>query len=824
MAQISFFGLSAVLVALALFVWRAKPGNQINRWFAVQTVFFASWVFGIGGLQGGIHLDVWGRFTFASASLIPAAFLAFTQCYPTPSRWPQPLLSRTIFAIAVAFAVLSLTTPLLVYDVSVGPEGLVRRTGPLYPAFSVYFLITWLAALCVFVRKWLNSRGRARAQLQYLGTGIIISGAGGIGVNLLLPLITGRSTYSWMGPYFSLVFVAMVAHAIIRHRLMDLRLAINRSLAYAVAIVCVSAVIITLGRFAVRGWTAGTVPLPHDVLVILVVGLLMLSTPIQSLFDRLIDPYLYRGRIEYPSALREATHRLSRLMQPAELAAELRQILTAAFVPDSFAMLVKPFEAHALDHLGEDTPAVVDLLTIAILTTDRSSPSVLMVNPGDETGPSKIAHDALRASGIEIVVTLGRRGQLLGAILLGPRKSGDTYFAKDLAFIESLAELASIALDNALLYRQRIQILEYSERLLESLDSAVVAVDVVGKIASFNPAAKTLLGLRDATRGAPLDAVPPEIGWALALAIRGSSAPREVEAKIDHEARGLLPVILSTAVLHDDRQEITGALVVVTDLSTVKALERNQRRVEHLALMARFYAGIAHEIRSPLTSISNFIAMLPDRFNDPEYRDTAVRLLPIEVARIVRLADRLRLMAPSEGGTLTRVALGRLLSDIVAIHTSAAEEQGVKILLHCPEELPRILGDTGQLIQLFVNLLNNAAEAMLAGGLVLIEVVHISERSGSELIRVRVIDDGVGISPTLRNRIFQPFFTTKPAGTGLGLPICREIADFHHARLELLPQSSGRGTIAQIEFPCLALEATDQHESFDSRGARGSHA
>src|SRR5439155_11644500 len=106
-----------------------------------------------------------------------------------------------------------------------------------------------------------------------------------------------------------------------------------------------------------------------------------------------------------------------------------------------------------------------------------------------------------------------------------------------------------------------------------------------------------------------------------------------------------------------EQQAVAGALAVVTDLSAVKALEKNQRRIEHFAIMARFYAGIAHEIRNPLAAISNFISMLPDRFDDPEYRDTAVRLLPIEVNRIVRLADRPRLMAPSAGGTPARVLL-----------------------------------------------------------------------------------------------------------------------------------------------------------------------
>src|SRR5262249_12660539 len=149
----------------------------------------------------------------------------------------------------------------------------------------------------------------------------------------------------------------------------------------------------------------------------------------------------------------------------------------------------------------------------------------------------------------------------------------------------------------------------------------------------------------------------------------------EVEVTIDHVVKGVLHVILSTAVLHDDQKRISGALVVATDLSAVKALERNQRRVEHLAIMARFYAGIAHEIRNPLAAISNLVALLPDRFDDPKSRDPAAPLLPMKVSRIVRPADRPRLMAQSEGGKLSIVAIPPLLHDIVAIHSPTAHEQ-----------------------------------------------------------------------------------------------------------------------------------------------------
>jgi signal transduction histidine kinase len=794
--------LATVLCALAIFVWRARSHSNVNRYFAIYTVTMAGWILGIAGLHGGHHLEMWGRFTFASASTMPAAFLAFTQCYPTPSRWPPPWLLRLAFGLGIAFGFLSLTTPLVVYDVTLTSEGLTRKPGLLYPGYSAYFLIGWTSALAVFLVKWRRASGLSRAQLQYLGAGVVIPVAGGIATNLVLPLLTGRSTFSWLGPYFSLLLVGIVGHAIIRHRLMDLRIAIHRGLAYGILALAIFALLLSVRHLA--GWSDRSIHLQADTFLLVLVGLAMLTSPVQNVVNRLIDPYLFRGRIEYTSALRDATRRLSHLMQPRQLADELREILTQAVVPERFVMAARPSEAGPFEQLTDESTDSNELIAVAALLFKTPSSSALMVNPEAVQGAQRVAHERLRSAGIELVMTLGRRAQLLGVVLLGPRRSGDAYFTQDLTFIESLTELTSIALENALLYRQRIQILEYSNRLLESLNSAVVAIDVAGTLTSFNPISNSLLGLNDRDKELSLTALPSEVAWALAFAITKSWNPRDVEVTIDHPTRGHLPVILSTAALHDPAQQITGALAVVTDLSTVKALERQQRRMEHLTVMARFYAGIAHEIRSPLAAISNFISMLPDRFDDPEYRDTAARLLPMEVARIVDLADRLRLMAPSEDGKMSVVDLSTLLGDLVTLHAPAAQEEGVSICLSVPESAA-VLGDRAQLVQLFFNLLKNGIEAMPQGGSITIRCVE-----SVDSVTVEIVDEGIGFPSSLRVNLFQPFFTTKARGTGLGLSICREIADFHRASLDLLPRPDYHGTIARVTFFSNLLDAHNE--------------
>jgi signal transduction histidine kinase len=172
-------------------------------------------------------------------------------------------------------------------------------------------------------------------------------------------------------------------------------------------------------------------------------------------------------------------------------------------------------------------------------------------------------------------------------------------------------------------------------------------------------------------------------------------------------------------------------------------------------------------------------------------------------------------MAPSEDGKLGVVALKPLLTDIVALQGPAAVEQSVRISLSCQEDLPKILGDPAQLVQLVVNLINNAVEAMTGGGTLDIEARRYYDRPGSQRVVVRIIDDGIGIDPQVRGKIFDPFFTTKASGTGLGLSICREIADYHRARLHITPSPRGRGTMAEIEF--FVLAAAD--ESHDPRSA-----
>jgi signal transduction histidine kinase len=675
----SLLALALFLVAFATYGYRARPHNPVNRWFALQTLTLALWIIGIAGAHAGYHPEFWGRWTFASACLMPPAFFGFTSVFPENSR-PNPVrLLPFVVAVALVFAVLSAFTPLIAHSFVISPNGVHRQAGPLMPLFSLYFLISTPLVLGLLITKWLRATGQARAQLRFYNTGLLALCIGAITTNLILPTLTGNSNYSRVGPYFVLPLVGLIGHAIIRHRLFDLRIIIHRGGAFLLFIGLTSASIVLILKQIGLEEALDSLQFPVEALVVAVVAAASLSSPIAPYLSRLMDTYFLRGRPDLDRALQEAARRLSRLLTASDIALEIEAILKATLAIDFVTVLTDRFDPRGL-------PEATNEAAWAIATPP---PTVLLL-AREQDGSSRPGHiDTLRDAGVEVWVALGRGTQKTGVILLGARNGGEAYFGSTLRFIEDIAELSSMAFEVAFLHRKQIE------------------------------------------------------------------------------------------------------------------LERDRDRLEHFARMGRAYAGLGHEIRTPLTTISNLIALIPDRLEDAEFRDVLTRLIPGEVARIVKLTERLRLMVPADSAQFGPANIHRILTDIVTFQLAA----GVRIRLDTPAELPMVHGDGAQLIQLFTNLVNNAIEAMPLGGEVVVRIYTSENRERRPVLVVEVIDQGAGVPKEISDKIFEPFFTTKPTGTGLGLPICREIADFHGAILTISPSREGSGTIAAVEFPVASAEA-----------------
>src|SRR2546425_5673844 len=134
--------LAGILMSLAIYVYRARPANEVNQRFAVQTLTLALWIIGIAGTHSAHAPEIWGRWTFASASLLPAVCLAFAHVFPEPDRWPSALVVRCFMTLGIALSLVSVATPLIAYDFVIINDGtLRRRPGLLFPIFGCYFII-----------------------------------------------------------------------------------------------------------------------------------------------------------------------------------------------------------------------------------------------------------------------------------------------------------------------------------------------------------------------------------------------------------------------------------------------------------------------------------------------------------------------------------------------------------------------------------------------------------------------------------------------------------------------------------------------------------
>jgi signal transduction histidine kinase len=240
-------------------------------------------------------------------------------------------------------------------------------------------------------------------------------------------------------------------------------------------------------------------------------------------------------------------------------------------------------------------------------------------------------------------------------------------------------------------------------------------------------------------------------------------------------------------------QEAQRRLVAETERAL--QLEHQARQAGTLAVAGKLAAGLAHEVGTPLNIISGrtefILRALPA--DDPRRADLEAIVAQIDrISRIITgLLDAVRPQAPK----LEPVAVEPLVDDLLPLLRYVARQRGISLVRVVPQDLPRILGDDGQLQQVIINLVVNALEATPSGGRVTI-AARPDVRGGRPGVAISVTDTGSGVAPELVPKIFDSFFTTKPRGqgTGLGLSICRDIVRAHGGEIAVESQPGSRST------------------------------
>jgi PAS domain S-box-containing protein len=410
----------------------------------------------------------------------------------------------------------------------------------------------------------------------------------------------------------------------------------------------------------------------------------------------------------------------------------------------------------------------------------------------------------LKAVGGEVAFPFFQDAAVSGILIVGPKLSGDPYFAEDIDLLSTLSSQAGIAIKNAQLYQEVALANEYIENILATMESGVIAVSSGRRITLCNHAAERMAGRSAADlRAGPLERLPRPLAAQLEAALADGQPRLQVEIILPDRAGRLIPMACSTSALRDSAGNIHGTVVVFTDLTRVKELEGEKRRAERLAAVGALASGMAHEIKNPLVAIKTFAELMPERYSDVDFRENFSKVAIKEIGRIDELVARLRGLSASTEQMLRPMDIRGPIEETLTLLSGQLEQKRVTVRREYPEAVLLVEADEPSLKQLFLNLFMNSLEAMEKGGDLTVKLGPRS-RYGTSTLLVEVSDTGSGIPEGMLDKIFDPFVTTKERGFGLGLAICRGIADSHRAIIRAENNAQGPGATITVEFPVTA--------------------
>ena len=351
--------------------------------------------------------------------------------------------------------------------------------------------------------------------------------------------------------------------------------------------------------------------------------------------------------------------------------------------------------------------------------------------------------------------------------------------------------------------------------LVWSMRNGVLAIRRDGRVAVINGEAYRILGLKpEATDiGRPYtDVLGPchDVAQILSTAFKLNYLPNRAELRL--KTTGKVIGYTLSLIRDGNKRTTAGAALFFKDLTRVEQLEERERLRDRLAALGEMAAAIAHEVKNPLAGIQVMAGILkrqvPDSadaqgiLNDIISEAQTANLIVLEVLEFVR---PIRL-------ELDPVSLNDVLRDSLTMAESQVARGAIGVSIELANNVPNIHGDHIQLRRVFTNLLTNAFEALEGKGTIRISASLIAEEQdgvgepseAANLVVIDVADNGPGVPAHVTDRMFSPFFTTKPQGSGLGLAIVRKIVDAHDGRIDV-DSRRGRGTRFRVALPVLGV-------------------
>jgi signal transduction histidine kinase len=466
--------ISLLNLSLGFFLFFKNKKSRINVSYTFFTFFIFLWGFSlfIFRLTNNIALALFAmRLSYISAALIATPFLYFAFIFPDNVK--LSFIKKFFITLFTLFIIILLINKNFLIDKLIYQDygKAVTLFTWHYFVYGVYFILVFFGACYILWRHYLDSVGILRIQLLYMIVGIFISGIFGTVFNLFLPspwLLNFK--WIWLGPSTTIIMVVFIAYAIIRYRLMDIRLVIKRSTIFTLLVLILTAIYSSLIIFFTR--TFGDVFGVHSQLITsLIISILIVLgfQPLKLFIQKATSKFLFKAEYDPQEVLAELSESLSSSLELHHLFDDVDRILEKTFHPtkSSISLLNKESEYYTVAQADGFTleeknslnfnlsdPLVYYFRTKKELLVLSELESRLAAGYFEEAAPLQKLKERLVKTGGEIFLPLFSKDNLIGIFVLGAKKSGDIYTSEDIRLIEIGGAQAAVAIENALMYEE----------------------------------------------------------------------------------------------------------------------------------------------------------------------------------------------------------------------------------------------------------------------------------------------------------------------------------------------------------------------------------
>lgn len=693
----AFSSLVTALTSLLLgvFVWTRSPKGKVNKIFLLLSLAISIWSWGVCftvSVSDSKTAVFWGKIIYLGAIPIIPLFLHFIFTLLDKNREKRKILIL-VYIIATIFLVADFGN-LVVQGVTTKPPSFGYKydvtPGKLLPFFFLLFISIISYAHYELFKSYQTSYGLKRNQLKYVLWASIIGFLGG--TTTFLPVFN-INIYPF-GNYFVSLYVLVLAYAIAKHRLMDIDIIIKKGATYVYASLLLLIplfVMVMIGQLA----AFRTIDFSFSVFVLgTIVTAAYFFPKVKLQAEKTVEQFIFKNKYDYKKTIRNSSKAMVAILDINELCKNIITTTTDALMVENASIFIFDDEKNAYVLRNAKGPANHEILGSShkndffFKWAERHKEIFVreeLERCADNAENIAVAKSMGRIKA-EIGIPLITKKKLIGIVTLGMKDNKEMYTHEDLELLATLANNATIAIENAQLYEN------------------------------------------------------------------------------------------------------------------LKKTKKIMLRAERLASLGTLSAGLAHEIRNPLVAIKTFTQLLPERFDDEEFRNHFLSVTAGEIDRISTLVSELLEFARPSEPFFQQENINTILEKMIFLINTEAKKKELQIEINLAKELPPVTIDKEQIKQVFLNILLNAIQATPEKGKISIQTRKQSQNKLDEFIQIEITDTGTGIPPQDLDKIFTPFFTTRHKGSGLGLPISHQIIQEHEGTITV-QSDQHKGTIFTISIP-----------------------